>query len=168
MKPGATALQVMPFDANGRAEFSYTGLSVGTDSVRARTVRNGVEMLSNPARITWVAGLRTTALDLSLAPGAGIAGRQVPLTARLVDRATEPATPVAGAIVQFGISGPACAASTNANGIANCTAIAPAAGVYTLSAQYAGAGDLGPSSASRSFLVTADSVADSMFANGFE
>ena len=49
-----------------------------------------------------------------------------------------------------------------------CTAIAPAAGVYTLSAQYAGAGDLGPSSASRSFLVTAYSVADSMFANGFE
>ena len=163
-----TALQVVPFDANGRAEFSYTGLSVGTDSVRAHTVRNGVEMLSNPARITWVAGLRTTALDLSLAPGAGIAGRQVPLTARLVDRATEPATPVAGATVQFGFSGAACAASTNANGIANCTAIAPAAGVYTLSAQYAGGGNLGPSSASRSFLVTADSVADSMFANGFE
>ncbi len=163
-----TALQVVPFDANGRAEFSYTGLSVGTDSVRARTVRNGVEMLSNPARITWVAGERTTALDLSLSPGAGIAGRFVPLSARLVDRSTEPATPVAGATVQFSIAGPACAASTNANGIASCTATAPAAGVYTLLAQYAGAGALKPSSAGRSFLVTADSAADGMFANGFE
>jgi hypothetical protein len=115
-----------------------------------------------------VAGQRTTALDLSLAPGAGIAGRQVPLTARLVDRSTEPATPVAGATVQFSINGPACAATTSANGIANCTATAPAAGTYALGAQYAGAGALLPSSASRSFLVTADSAADSMFANGFE
>ena len=131
-------------------------------------MRNGVEMLSNPARITWVAGERITALDLSLAPGAGIAGHQVGLTARLVDRSTEPATPVAGASVQYTLAGPACGANTNANGTASCTAIAPAAGVYTLVASYAGAGELQPSSASRSFLVTADSAADSMFANGFE
>ncbi len=162
------ALQVVPFDAEGRAQFSYTGAAAGADTLYARTVRDDEVLLSNPARVVWANGDHPTAIDLSLAPGGGIAGSTSALRARLTDLSGNPAPPVAGASVTFTLSGPACSATSDGSGAVTCGAVLPGAGIYTLTATFAGSSGLLPSNSSRTFFITAQGDADGVFSNGFE
>ncbi len=162
------ALGVVPLDAGGRAEFSYIGAAAGTDTVYARTVRGQGVLLSNPARIVWAAGNHPTTIDLSLSSSGGIAGTSVVLRARLTDLSGNPSPPVGAATLSYTLSGPACAGSSDATGVASCNAILPAAGIYTLTASFAGSSGLLPSTSSRIFFVTAPPNNDVIFADGFE
>jgi hypothetical protein len=161
-------LRVVPFDALGRAEFTHVGAIAGTDTLYARTVIGSEVLLSNPARIVWGSGDHPTSIDLSLTNGSGIGGGSSVLRARLTDLAGNPAPPVAGATINFTLSGPACSGTTTAAGVASCNAVLPATGIYTLTANFAGSSGLLPSSASRTFFITAQSAADGVFADGFE
>jgi kumamolisin len=162
------ALRLVPFDANGRAEYLHQGLAAGTDTIHARTVRGDTELLSNPARVIWGAGSHPTAVDLGFSTARGRDGRAALLRARLMDLSARPPTSVAGATLNFDLGGVTCSAVTDAGGIASCTVPLPAVGEYNLQASYAGGSALLPSSDQRRFFVTDDTIADAMFLDGYE
>jgi len=162
------ALGIVPLDASGRASFVHTGLAAGLDDVRARIVLNGAELLSNPARVLWGAGIRRTAVDLALSLTRGGSGRTALLRAALLDLSATPPAALAGATLAFSLGSTSCQGTTDAQGIANCSVVLPAAGTYTLAVSYAGASGLSPSSASRLFLISDGGLYDDMFKDGFE
>jgi hypothetical protein len=162
------ALQVVPLNADGSAQFTYSGLVTGSDTVQAGAIVNAVTYVSNPAQLTWGNGLHATALDFNSAVRGGITGASVSLSAHLIDLSTSPQSAVSAATITFTVSGPACSASTNAGGLASCTATLPGPGVYTLTAHFAGSAQLQPATASTTFFVTSAIPQDGAFLNGFE
>jgi hypothetical protein len=161
-------LRVAPLDANGRAEFSYIGLVVGTDTVFAHTIVGTDDMLSNPARITWNAGAKSTVLDLNPSEAGGIDSTPVQVRALLRDTSASPPPPIVGAMVDFSVGGQTCSAMTNSSGIATCGVVVATQGTYTLTAEFDGSPGLLPSSDSRLFFITPFAQVGGIFRDGFE
>jgi hypothetical protein len=133
----------------------YTAAHPGTDTIKASTTVNGLNLSSNQAIVTWVSGAHVTFLNLNLSPTTGIAGQASNLSATLIDESAKPPVPLQNQPVTLAIGGSSCMAATNNNGVATCAATTNTNGTTTLSATFAGTTQFLPSSASRAFRVTA-------------
>ena len=158
---GANTMQkLVNTDASGKATFSYVGIKVGSDTISAFATLGAVTLTSNPAKVTWGAGLHSTSLDLNLSPTGGIAGTRTTLSATLVDVSVTPAVAIAGATVQLAVGSQSCSAVTNASGVASCSFILTTVGNFTLTASYSGSGSFSPSNAATGFSVVAPTKID--------
>lgn len=153
-------------DATGMATLDYQGIFSGEDIIDAYATPGTQTLVSNVARITWAAGPHVTSLNLT-GPGAAFAGQPVLMQAELVDAAVDPQPAIAGGTVQFTAGSQSCMATTQANGIAGCVLTLPNAGVYTLTASYAGTAQHLPASQSVLYVVSMG-IFDRIFANGFD
>ena len=138
-------------DANGQATFTYSGVYTGTDHVVATATLNSQPINSNPAQVTWTAGRHATFTTLNLSPTAGAVGRPVTVTASVTDISSQPAAPVSNANVTLTLADSACAAVTDANGLASCTVIPTATGLLNLSAAFPGTANYAGSTTSAAF-----------------
>lgn len=103
--PGAGAKQTVNTDSAGKAAFTYAGANLGSDTVEASAVVDGVKVTAlTPAHIMWLPAVPTT-LTLTLAPESGTnpVGAAHTVTATLLDGDA----PVEGVEVAFEVqSGP--------------------------------------------------------------
>ena len=144
--------QTATADASGLAQFTYTGNNAGTDTVvaTASTATPPANLTSNDASITW------TQIATSLSyTGATTSDFDDPATvsATLTDSSNNP---LAGQSVTFTLNGlETCMGTTDASGSANCS-LTPgeAAGVYPLTASFAGTAKYVGSSTMVNFTVT--------------
>ena len=145
------SLHLVNTDAAGKAVFSYTGVSTGTDRLFASADLGGTAISSNESQFNWVPGKHTTFLNVNQSPSSGSPNQPLTATANLVDVSVLPPAAVSGASVTFTLAGQNCTATTNAAGVASC-ALTPAvaAGSYPLSANFSATSTLLASSASKS------------------
>jgi hypothetical protein len=116
--PHAGLTSTVATDAQGLAQFSYSGTHTGTDTIVARFVdSDGKTQTSNTVMTKWEA--RTIAPTLlAVSPVSGIYGGLVELSARL----TADGKPLVGSEVSFNLNGVALGvATTNAVGVATIT-----------------------------------------------
>ncbi len=143
-------------DANGAAQFSYTGVKTGTDYVSANIV--GAPP-SSPVSVTWSPGEDATFLTLNPSAKGGIPGMPVTITAALSDISQTPPVPLAGQSVTLALGGDSCGASTNGSGIAQCgiasPTIIPGQPARRLTATFAGNSSYTASNASAGFFFSA-------------
>ena len=137
-------------DANGKATFTYTGISTGTDQVFASADVGGSTLFSNNAEVTWTLGRHSTFLTLNQSPSGGAPNKPLTLTATLVDVSATPVAGVGGVTLSFSFAGQTCTSTTNSTGTATCS-ITPSVsdGSYSLVATFGGSSSLLPSSASK-------------------
>ena len=147
--------QIAHSDANGNATLSYVGRNTGNDIVTASAPFAGGEAVSNSVYLSWGAGMDVTFLSLNQSPKGAAPGQMVNLIASLTDVSQNPATALSGETVDFSAGGQLCNAPTNAQGIATCQITASGTGIETLTASFAGTGELLPSNASDGFNVVA-------------
>jgi Pro-kumamolisin, activation domain/Bacterial Ig-like domain (group 1) len=152
-------------DATGHATFSYAAVNAGKDAIVASATLTGTTIASQPARVTWEAGIHTTFLDLNNAPTSGNSGRAVNLTAVLSDVSVEPVAAISGATIQFTIGSRSYTGVTNINGVAAVCAIVSAGGNFSLVAAYAGNSQYLPATSSQGFSAL---PTDAIFYNGFD
>lgn len=145
-------------DASGKAAVTYSGIFTGVDIVTARATVGASQLVSNSANLTWGAGKHTTFLSLNTSPTSSSIGTSVTLVAGLFDVSMSPTAAVAGASIQFAVGGQSCNGTTDASGVARCSVTLPTAGMFTLTASYAGTAQFVPASASQSFFVVAPGV----------
>jgi RHS repeat-associated protein len=132
-------------DSSGRATFRYTGGPAGgRDTVRAwlDLNHNGVFDAGEAQATTslhWT--LRHPAAILAASPQGGDYHDPVRLSATLLDTASAPGVPVAGALLSFASPAGSCSARTDSSGTATCF-ITPqtAPGSYAVAVGFAGAG----------------------------
>jgi len=151
-------VQMARTDANGQASFSYTGKFAGIDNLIATAAVNNAGVASNPAEVTWEPGQDTTFLTLNLSPTNGTPRNPVNLVASLSDVSQNPAVPVVGKSVMLGLGGDTCSALTDVHGNASCQVtpeIIPGSPSRTITASFAGNGNLTSASASAGFMFTA-------------
>ena len=145
-----TQTRIASTDVNGVATTSYAGILTGDDRIVARstvdTTPQSPLLVSNTALVTWTPGKHLTLLSLG-STISGAVGGSVTLSATLVDTTADPAVPIAGAAIQFVAGSLGCGAATGANGVASCTVMPTAQGIFTLSASFAGDGQYTPASA---------------------
>ena len=137
-------------DANGKATFTYTGISIGTDQPFASAEIGGSTLSSNYAQVTWTPGKNSTFLTLNQSPSSGVPNKPLVLTATLVDVSATPVAGVGGVTLSFSFAGQTCTGTTNSAGTATCS-ITPSVsdGSYPLAATFGGTSSLLPSSASK-------------------
>jgi hypothetical protein len=137
-------------DANGKATFTYTGISTGTDQPFASAEVGGSTLFSNNAQVTWTPGKNSTFLTLNQSPSSGAPNKPLVLTATLVDVSATPVAGVGGVTLSFSFAGQTCTGTTNSAGTATCS-ITPSVsdGSYPLVATFGGTSSLLPSSASK-------------------
>jgi len=137
-------------DANGKATFTYTGISTGTDQPFASAEVGGSTLFSNYAQVTWTPGKNSTFLTLNQSPSSGAPNKPLVLTATLVDVSATPVAGVGGVTLSFSFAGQTCTGTTNSAGTATCS-ITPSVsdGSYPLAATFGGTSSLLPSSASK-------------------
>ena len=150
-------VQQVVANASGQASFSYVAAHAGVDTITASTTVSGTALTSNQAVVTWGSGSDTTFVSLNQSPKGAVPGQVVNLIASLTDVSQNPATALSGQTIDFSVGGQNCNGPTNAQGIATCQVTVSGAGFETLSASFAGTGDLLASNASTGFnvLVTA-------------
>ena len=150
-------VQQVTANASGQASFSYIAKNEGVDTITASTTVSSTALTSNEAVVTWGAGSDTTLVSLNQSPKGAVPGQKVNLIASLTDVSQNPAAAVSGQTIDFSVGGQNCNAATNAQGIATCPITVSGAGFETLTASFAGTGDLLASNASTGFnvLVTA-------------
>jgi hypothetical protein len=153
-------------DADGVVVMTYSGVNAGTDTIVASAIVNGATLSSNPARINWSQGAHTTFISLNASPSSSYTGLPVTLVANLVDISAEPTAPVSGAPIGFTIDGESCSGVTDGGGTATCSLTMPGAGVFTLTATYAGTASFLPATISEVFTTT--TLSDVIFADGFD
>jgi len=142
-------------NAAGAATFTYQGVSAGTDQVTAAALSGGQRLISNTADITWNAGRRATALDLTSSPQGGPIDSPDQLSAVLDDYTVSPPAPVPDAPVTLTLGSQSCGATTDATGRATCSvSSATSAGIETLAASFAGNSQFAPSQAQSPFALT--------------
>ncbi|MFL6115892.1 MAG: choice-of-anchor P family protein [Catenulispora sp.] len=155
-------------DGSGQAHFTVSDTTVpGTDTVQAK-FNDGIDHFSNKTVITWVA--RPTKLTYS-GPSGGDFNDPSSIAFTLTD--LNNGTPIAGQPVTMQLdSQGACTATTNGSGVASCP-VTPnePAGPVPVSASFAGATGLLPSTGSGTFTVTREEttltyVGDTHFADG--
>jgi hypothetical protein len=138
-------------DATGQATFSYAAVNAGQDTIVASAALPAATIASQPARVTWVAGIHTTFLDLNNAPTSGISGQAVNLTATLSDISVDPVAAISGATIQFTLGSRLYSGITDINGVAAVCAIVSAGGNFSLAAVYAGNSQFLPATSSQGF-----------------
>lgn len=148
-------IKLVRADANGQAPFTYTAVFAGDDRIEASTTVNSDTLTSNRVRFTWNAGQHVTFATLNPSPTAGTLGQPVDVKASLTDISLASPAPVVGEVVHFALDGAQCVGMTNANGIASCQLVPNAVGIGTLTAAFAGTGQLVASTASIGFNVMA-------------
>ena len=146
-------LRMARTDAAGTAAIDYVGRRSGDDDVRAEVIVNSADVVSNVATVAWEPGDHTSSLSLNPSPTASSAGSVVTLKAVLVDVSVDPATPITGAPVELSVGGQQCSDSTDLGGIASCNVMVLDSGVYTLTADFAGAPGYLPDSDAILFMV---------------
>ncbi|HEY1852583.1 MAG TPA: protease pro-enzyme activation domain-containing protein, partial [Candidatus Binataceae bacterium] len=129
-------------NASGQANFSYVGSHTGNDILTGTATISSTPVTSNPASVTWGAGQDVTSLALNTSPTSGVTGQTINVSASLIDSSQNPFTAVAGETINFTIGGGGCAASTNSSGVASCGITVAGTGSQTLSASFAGTGQL--------------------------
>jgi len=149
----------------GGLSFAYTGKHAGNDSVVATVQINGTTVTSNTVPVTWTPGKHSTFIDLNTSVSSGTLGSSTALSATLIDTSAKPVAPIAGATLQFTLSGQSCSATTDALGQASCNVTISALTQCTLYASYAGDSQYLPIATSELFAVSAYYV---IFSNGFE
>jgi kumamolisin len=147
--------QIAHSDASGNATLSYVGRNTGNDIVTASASFAGGQAVSNSVYLSWGAGMDVTFLSLNQSPKGAAPGQMVNLIASLTDVSQNPATPISGQTVNFTAGSQNCNAPTNAQGIATCQITSSGTGIETLTASFAGTGELLPSNASDGFNVVA-------------
>jgi hypothetical protein len=143
-------------DPDGRATFTYAGLTPGRDTVLADATVGGTLVTSNRVSVDWDAGPHTSFLSLDRGPGGARAGVPVTLVATLTDVAGDPAVAIAGATVELSVGGQSCNDATNAGGIASCAVTLNTPGVFTLTAEFDGTPGHLPDSDSIQFVVSSE------------
>jgi hypothetical protein len=138
-------------NASGQASFSYVAAHAGVDTITASTTVSSTVLTSNPAVVTWGPGSDTTFVSLNQSPKGAVPGQMVNLIASLTDVSQNPATAVSGQTIDFSVGGQDCNAPTNSQGIATCQVTVSGAGMETLTASFAGSGDLLATNASTGF-----------------
>jgi hypothetical protein len=146
-------LQLVTTNASGQASFTYTSVNQGLDTITASANVSGTTLTSNEAVVTWGAGSDTTFVSLNQSPQGAVPGQMVNLIASLTDVSQKPATALSGQTIDFSVGGQNCNGPTNAQGIATCQVTVSGAGMETLTASFAGTGDLLASNASTGFNV---------------
>ena len=129
-------LKMVRADSNGKATLTYSGMFTGNDLVAAVATLDTAVPSSNVAQVTWVAGQHTTFLTLNPSATGGTLGQPVAVAAALTDISVTPPAGIANANVAFTLDKSACAAVTDANGIASCMVIPDAAGLLSLNATF--------------------------------
>jgi hypothetical protein len=155
MGPNAMT-QLTRTDANGAATFSYVGRLSGEDTVLAVAPLPGQpseQLFSNSTVVDWGSGKHVTALSLGTAPEGGLVHQPALLAAALIDVSVSPAAAIAGQTVQMTAGPWSCSAATDAGGVARCTIDPTSAGLYSLTATFAGNGSLNPATATKVFRV---------------
>jgi hypothetical protein len=168
--PGGTAIEftvagandqakVVHADQNGNANFTYSGVFPGADTVTAFVVVNGTTASSAPLSFRWLAGKDTSFITLNQSQGGGPVAQPAKLTANLADIAQTPPVPIANAALTISLGGQTCAAITDGSGNGTCMLAPPGPpGLVPVSATFAGTGSLTPATATDSFAVTAATV----------
>ncbi|HUN78560.1 MAG TPA: protease pro-enzyme activation domain-containing protein [Solirubrobacteraceae bacterium] len=140
-------------NTGGEASFTYSGVFVGHDRVRAYAQGPAGEVESAPLEQRWSAGRDTSALSLNTSQTAAQLGALVTLRANLTDASAEPVRAIAGEQVTLSLAGQSCTASTDASGNVSCqVTLAGGTGLDVASASYAGSGAYTPASATNVFL----------------
>ncbi len=145
--------------------FTYAGLNSGNDQVTAYAQIDGAIVSSNSVPVTWTPGKHTTFLNLSGSVTSGTLGSSVALSATLTDLSVNPVAAIAGAAVQFTLSGQSCNATTDVGGRVTCSITLSALTQCALTANYAGDSQFLATAQSELFSVSSFDV---LFANGFE
>jgi kumamolisin len=144
-------VQLVRAGADGKASWTYSGRFQGTDRVTASATIDGTLVTSNVGTVTWTSGADTTVVNPSTSPKGAITQASTSFSANLFD--VTGAAPIGGASVHFTIGAQSCDGVTNGLGFASCSFAPSAAGLFTLTASYAGdAGHL-PSNASQGLRV---------------
>jgi kumamolisin len=146
-------LQLVRTDANGEAPFTYTAVNQGMDTIVATATVDNSTLTSNTAKVTWEAGKHMTFLTLNPSPKGGMPGIPVNVIASLTDVSVDPLAPIAGATINFTLGNTQCSGVTDADGIASCQLAPNSAGMWTLTATFAGSGQFMASSDSVGFNV---------------
>jgi hypothetical protein len=152
---GANPQVIQSNTAGGSASFSYTPAHQGVDTIVASAAVGGSALTSNQAVITVAAGSDVTSLTLNQSPTSGSPNRSVNLVASLTDVSATPPVAISGQSISFSLGGSNCGGTTNASGLATCSANNGSVGVKTLRASFAGTSQYVASSASTSFNVVA-------------
>ena len=147
--------QVANTDASGVSSFTYTAAHAGTDTIKASSTVDAVNVSSNQGVVTWGSGSHVTFVNLNNSPTTGFADQSVSLSAILFDESVTPPFALSGQQLTLAIDSSSCVATTNSNGVGSCSVTAGAGGSSTLSASFAGAAGYDPSSASEGFKVIA-------------
>jgi len=147
--------QVANTGASGAASFTYTAAHPGTDTIKASSTVDALNLSSNEAVITWTSGAHVTFLSLNGSPTTGFANQPANLSATLLDESVSPPSPLSGEQVRLAIDSSSCIATTDSKGVAACAATAGASGTSILSAVFAGTPEFLPSNASQGFRVLA-------------
>ncbi len=148
-------VQMVSANASGQATFTYQGVSAGGDVIHAASLQSGIDIVSNPASVTWAAGAHVTALSLNTSATGGLVGQATTVSAALSDLSASPTAALAGQTVDLALgSGGTCSAITGANGQASCTLTPGSAGPDTLTASFAGTSQYTAASATTSFAAT--------------
>jgi hypothetical protein len=131
--------QLVRTDANGKAVFTYTGVSTGADQAFASADVGTSTIFSNESKVTWTPGKHSTFLTLNQSPSGGAPNKPLALKATLVDISAMPVVGVGGVAISFTLAGQTCNAMTDSTGTASCS-ITPnvAAGSYALTATFGG------------------------------
>jgi hypothetical protein len=169
IQSGPNAGTTHPFtsDGSGHAVFTYPDNAgvPGTDAIGASFTDGLGTHNSNVVNVIWIAAVTTLVYT-------GDTTQDFDDPATLAATLTTPQGPVVGQPVTFALGGQTCTGKTDGSGKASCT-LTPnvAAGVYTVTASFAGTPALMPSSATATFTVTLEETTlsytgDTLIANG--
>jgi hypothetical protein len=145
--------QQQPADANGQAQFSYSGTFTGTDNAVAFTPAGSNPPLSNTARVVWAAGKDVTFLGLNNAPTSAMPSQAVTVNAQLTDISQSPPMPLQNEQINFAIGSGNCQGTTDSNGVASCQLTPSGNAITTLTADFAGTNSLAASHAQSPFSI---------------
>ncbi|MGC1342327.1 MAG: hypothetical protein WA854_08375, partial [Candidatus Binataceae bacterium] len=152
---GANPQAIQGNTAGGSASFSYTPAHQGVDTIVASAALASTILTSNQAVLTVAPGADVTFLSLNSSPTSGTQSQSVNLVASLTDVSATPPVAINGQSISFSLGGSTCGGTTNASGIASCSANAGSAGIKTLSASFAGTTQYVASNAATGFNVIA-------------
>src|SRR5262249_26309864 len=108
---------------------------------------------SNSSAIDWASGKHATTISLPYSPQGGASNVQATLSAVLNDVSMSPASPIAGAAIQFSVGPWSCNGNTNANGLATCALTPTQDGIFSITATFGGSGGYSPAAVTGNFIV---------------
>jgi hypothetical protein len=156
---GSTPLGTAPLNASGVATLSTASLAAGTYSLTAQYTGNASFLSSTSAAVSLAVNAQalTTITSLIASPNPVFAGQGLALTATV---SGSNATTPSGTVSFLNGSTPLGTATLNSAGMATLSTTSPAAGSYSLTAQYTGnTSFLASTSAGVSVTVNAQAVA---------